>query len=282
MITRMISHYEILAPIGEGGMGVVYRALDTRLGRPVAVKLLRPDGVIDGERRKRFVQEARAASALNHPHIITIYDIGQAEGVDFMAMEYVAGPSLAYVIGHSRLTIGDALKYGVQIADALAAAHAAGILHRDLKPANIMLSAAGDKGAIKVLDFGLAKLTDPIDYTSVDERVTTGTARAAESLQTEEGVILGTAAYMSPEQAEGKPADARSDIFSFGTVLYEMITGRRAFRGGTKVSTLVDHRDKRTGAAEHDRSPDSRGISRNSFCAASGKIPSDGGSRWPI
>ena len=233
MITRTISHYEILAPIGEGGMGVVYRALDTRLGRPVAVKLLRPDGAIDPERRKRFVQEARAASALNHPHIITIYDIGQAEGIDFMAMEYVAGPSLASVIGHGRLSVGDALKSGVQIADALAAAHAAGILHRDLKPANIMLSAAGDKGAIKVLDFGLAKLTNPIDYTPVDERVTTGTTRVAEDLQTEEGVVLGTAAYMSPEQAEGKPADARSDVFSFGAVLYEMITGRRAFSGGT-------------------------------------------------
>jgi serine/threonine protein kinase/Tol biopolymer transport system component len=230
MITRTIGHYEILAPIGEGGMGVVYRALDTRLGRPVAVKLLHPDGAIDGERRKRFVQEARAASALNHPHIITIYDI---------AMEYIAGPSLAHVIGQSRLSIGDALKYGVQIADALAAAHAAGILHRDLKPANIMLSMAGDKGSIKVLDFGLAKLTEPVGCTPIDERVTTGTARTAERLQTEEGTILGTAAYMSPEQAEGKPADARSDVFSFGTVLYEMITGRRAFSGATRMSTLA-------------------------------------------
>ena len=240
MITRTISHYEILAPIGEGGMGVVYRALDARLGRPVAVKLLRPDGVIDGERRKRFVQEARAASALNHPHIITIYDIGQAEGTDFIAMEYVAGPSLAHTIGQGRLSIGDTLKYGVQIADALAAAHAAGILHRDLKPANIMLSAAGGKGSIKVLDFGLAKLTDPIDCIPVDERGSTGTACAAERLQTEEGTILGTTAYMSPEQAEGKPADARSDVFSFGTVLYEMITGRRAFGGATKMSTVAD------------------------------------------
>ena len=157
MITKTISHYEILAPIGEGGMGVVYRALDTRLGRPVAVKLLRRDGAINGESRKRFVQEARAASALNHPHIITIYDIGQDQGVDFIAMEYVAGPSLAHLIGQGRLRIRDGLKYAVQIADALATAHAAGILHRDLKPANIMVS---DKGSIKVLDFGLAKLTE--------------------------------------------------------------------------------------------------------------------------
>jgi serine/threonine protein kinase len=176
MITKTISHYEILAPIGEGGMGVVYRALDTRLGRPVAVKLLRPDGAIDGESRKRFVQEARAASALNHPHIVTIYEIGQDQGVDFIAMEYVSGPSLAHLIGQSRLTIEDGLKYAVQIADALAAAHAAGILHRDLKPANIMLSMVSDKGSIKVLDFGLAKLTESVDFKPIDERVTTGTA----------------------------------------------------------------------------------------------------------
>ncbi len=236
MITKTISHYEILAPIGEGGMGVVYRAVDTRLGRPVAVKLLRPDGAIHGESRKRFIQEARAASALNHPHIITIYDIGQAEGADFIAMEYVAGSSLAQVIEQSRLSIADGLKYAMQIADALAAAHAAGILHRDLKPANIMVT---NTGSIKVLDFGLAKLTDSVDFEPLDERVTTDTARDEDRLQTEEGTILGTAAYMSPEQAEGRPADARSDVFSFGAVLYEMMTGRRAFRGATKMSTLT-------------------------------------------
>ena len=239
MITKTISHYEILEPLGEGGMGVVYRALDTRLGRPVAIKLLSPDGAIDGERRKRFVQEARAASALNHPHIITIYDIGQAEGVDFIAMEYVAGPSLAQAIAQSRLTVADALTCAVQIADALAAAHAAGILHRDLKPANIMLSTAGDKRSIKVLDFGLAKLTESADFRPIDERVSTASARADERLQTEDGTVLGTAAYMSPEQAEGKPADARSDVFSFGAVFYEMLTGRRAFSGATRMSTLA-------------------------------------------
>jgi eukaryotic-like serine/threonine-protein kinase len=236
MTTKTISHYEILAPIGEGGMGVVYRALDTRLGRPVAVKLLRHDGVITSESRKRFVQEARAASALNHPHIITIYEIGQDQDVDFIAMEYLAGQSLAHLIGHSGLRLREGLKYAVQIADALAAAHAAGILHRDLKPANIMVS---DKGLVKVLDFGLAKLTEPVDFQRADERVTTGTAPAEGQLQTEEGRILGTAPYMSPEQAEGKPTDARSDVFSFGAVLYEMITGRRAFSGTTKMSALA-------------------------------------------
>jgi eukaryotic-like serine/threonine-protein kinase len=236
MTTKTLSHYDILAPIGEGGMGIVYRAVDTRLGRPVAVKLLRHDGAISEESRKRFVHEARAASALNHPHIITIYDIGQDQGVDFIAMEYVTGPSLAQVIGRNRLRIGDGLKYAVQIADALAAAHAAGILHRDLKPANIMIS---DRGSIKVLDFGLAKLTESVNFDPLDERVTTDGTRAAASPQTEEGTILGTAAYMSPEQAEGKPADARSDVFSFGAVLYEMITGRRAFSGASKMSTLT-------------------------------------------
>ena len=151
-------------------------------------------------------------------------------------MEYVAGSSLAQVIGQGRLSIADGLKYAMQIADALAAAHAAGILHRDLKPANIMVT---DTGSIKVLDFGLAKLTDAVDFEPLDERATTDTARAEERLQTEEGTILGTAAYMSPEQAEGRPADARSDVFSFGAVLYEMITGRRAFSGATKMSTLA-------------------------------------------
>lgn len=189
MIPKTISHYEIVELLGEGGMGTVYRAVDTRLGRPVAIKLLRGEAAVSGESKKRFVREARAASALNHPHIITIYDIGQDGGVDFIAMEYVAGLSLAHMIGRTVLKIGDALKYAVQIADALAAAHAAGIAHRDLKPANIMVS---DKGSIKVLDFGLAKLIESVRCEPIDEHVTTETVEARGLPQTEEGTILGT------------------------------------------------------------------------------------------
>jgi serine/threonine protein kinase/Tol biopolymer transport system component len=235
MIPRVLSHYELLSPIGEGGMGVVYRAVDTRLGRPVAVKLLRPDGAISSESRKRFIHEARAASALNHPHIITIYDVGRDGDADFIAMEYVAGLSLAQQIGQKQLSVADGVRYGIQIADALAAAHAAGILHRDLKPANIMVT---ESGAIKVLDCGLAKLTEPVAFESSGEQSAATTTSAERLVTTAEGTILGTAAYMSPEQAEGKPADKRSDIFSFGAVLYEMITGRRAFDGTSKMSTL--------------------------------------------
>ena len=237
MVSKTIAHYELLAPIGEGGMSVVYRAVDTRLGRPVAVKLLRHDGVIDGERRKRFVQEARAASALNHPHIITIYDIGQDAGVDFIAMEYIAGPSLAALMGRHRLTLDDALKYAVHVADGLSAAHAAGILHRDLKPGNIMIS---DKDVAKVLDFGIAKLTESAaELTPMDDGGITDSVPPRHDLETAEGTILGTAAYMSPEQAQGKPADRRSDVFSFGVVLYELVTGRRAFTGDSRMSTLA-------------------------------------------
>jgi eukaryotic-like serine/threonine-protein kinase len=236
MPPKTLSHYEIQEPIGEGGMGVVYRAVDTRLGRPVAVKLLRADGAVSVESRKRFMHEARAASALNHPHIITIYDIGEEHGLDFIAMEYVAGTSLAQTIAQGRPSVDDCLQLAIQIADALAAAHAAGIVHRDLKPANIMVT---DKGSVKVLDFGLAKLVEPADGNSMDQPITTGTSPSDSHPQTQEGTILGTAAYMSPEQAEGKTADARSDVFSFGAVLYELITGRRAFTGSTKVVTLA-------------------------------------------
>ena len=228
MIGQTLGHYRIDDKLGEGGMGVVYKARDTHLDRPVAIKVLPPERVADPERKRRFVQEAKAASALNHPNIVHIYDIDTASGVDFIAMEYVEGKTLNDVIGRKGLKLGESLTYAVQIADALAAAHAVGIVHRDIKPSNIMVS---EKGLVKVLDFGLAKL---VEQAEDDPSAPTQTMRP----RTEEGTIVGTAAYMSPEQAEGKKVDARSDIFSFGSVLYEMVTGQRAFRGENRISIL--------------------------------------------
>ncbi|MBI3473437.1 MAG: protein kinase [Candidatus Solibacter usitatus] len=228
MVGRTIAHYQIEEKLGEGGMGVVYKARDTHLDRIVAIKVIRPDAVANPERKRRFVQEAKTASALNQPNILHIYDIDSDAGIDFIAMEYVAGKTLDRLIGRKGLAPGDALRYAVQIAEALTKAHAAGIVHRDLKPANIMVT--GD-GLVKLLDFGLAKLTEPGE---VDELAPT------EGLKpySEEGTIIGTAAYMSPEQAQGMKVDARSDIFSFGAVLYEMVTGRRGFQGESKLATL--------------------------------------------
>ena len=232
MIGQMLGHYRIEAKLGEGGMGVVYRAFDTHLDRPVAIKILRADATASPERKRRFVQEAKSASALNHPNIVHIYDISSAGGTDFIAMEFVAGKTLNQLIGKSGLPLRDTLKYSIQIADALARAHSAGIVHRDLKPANIIVA---EDGHVKLLDFGLAKLTEA----SVDAEGATATINADEGPLTEEGSIVGTVAYMSPEQAEGKKVDGRSDIFSFGSVLYEMVTGRRAFAGANQVSTLA-------------------------------------------
>jgi len=228
MIGRAISHYQVLEKIGEGGMGIVYKARETHLDRFVALKFLPADKVADPERKRRFVQEAKAASALNHPNIIHIYDIDETAGLHFIAMEYVQGKTLAEGIGPKGLDLNTALKYAVQMADALAAAHRAGIVHRDLKPANVM---ADEHGLAKVLDFGLAKLTEaaPSDEEGPTQTLIT---------MTQEGAILGTVAYMSPEQVEGKKLDARSDIFSFGAVLYEMLTGQRAFRGDSSISIM--------------------------------------------
>ena len=228
MIGRRVAHYSIVEKLGEGGMGVVYKARDTHLDRFVAIKVLPPERVADVGRKARFIQEAKSASALNHPNIVTIYDIDEADGVHFIAMEHVAGKTLDQMIGRKGLALNDVLKYAIQIADALARAHEAGIVHRDLKPSNIMVD---EHGLVKVLDFGLAKLTETV---TTDEAAPTQTLRAT----TEEGTIVGTAAYMSPEQAEGKKVDARSDIFSFGALLYEMVTGRRAFRGDSKMAIL--------------------------------------------
>ena len=217
-------------------MGVVYRAFDTHLDRPVAIKILRADATTSPERRRRFQQEAKAASALNHPNIVHIYDIGSSGGMDYIAMEFVDGKTLDRLIGKSGLGLRDTLKYAIQVADALARAHAAGIVHRDLKPANIIV---GEDSRVKLLDFGLAKLMETTVGAALDSEAGTATITAREDVQTEEGTIVGTVAYMSPEQAEGKKVDARSDIFSFGTMLYEMASGRRPFEGANKISTLL-------------------------------------------
>jgi formylglycine-generating enzyme required for sulfatase activity/dienelactone hydrolase/predicted Ser/Thr protein kinase len=231
MIGRSISHYEVLEELGRGGMGILYRARDTRLERLVAIKVLHAEAVASADRRERFIREAKAASALNHPHIVTVYEVdrGSSNGIehDFIVMEHIDGDSLDKRLASGSLPLAEAIEYATQIAEALAAAHEAGIVHRDVKPANIMVTR---RGQVKLVDFGLAKLTEAL---SVD---TDAPTRAA-SPPTEHGAVLGTAAYMSPEQAEGRPVDRRTDIFSFGVVLYEMLTGRRAFQGDTQVTT---------------------------------------------
>ena len=227
-----IGTFEVLAPLGAGGMGEVYRARDPRLGREVAIKVLPAERLSDPTRRARFVQEARAASALNHPHIVTIHEIGSSDGIDFIVMEYVPGQTLDGLIPKSGMPLREAVRVAIPIADALAAAHARGIVHRDLKPANVVVTR---EGVVKVLDFGLAKLiSDDTD----DTGETQATVSASGPL-TRPGAITGTAGYMSPEQATGGKADARSDIFSFGAVLYETVTGRRAFAGKTVSETMT-------------------------------------------
>ncbi|MCP5116282.1 MAG: serine/threonine protein kinase, partial [bacterium] len=221
MVGTRIAHFKILEKLGEGGMGVVYKARDTHLDRLVAIKVLPPEKVASPERKRRFVQEAKSASALNRPNIITVHDISSENGIDFIVMEYVAGKTLDELIPRNGMRLGDVLRYSVQIADALAKAHSASIVHRDLKPGNIMVS---EDGLVKVLDFGLAKLTEP--ETAGAEGPTQTIKAPSSGPHTEEGTILGTVSYMSPEQAEGRKVDARSDIFSTGSVLYEMITGR--------------------------------------------------------
>jgi formylglycine-generating enzyme required for sulfatase activity/predicted esterase len=224
-----LSHYTIVAKIGEGGMGAVYRAVDSRLNRTVAIKVLPSYASADPDRRRRFVQEAQSASALNHPNIVSIHDIDCVDGIDFIAMEYVDGAALGDAIAGAPLSIDTVVDYAVQMAAALAAAHDAGIVHRDIKPGNTLVSRSG---LVKVVDFGLAKLihTDaPSPYAA------TQTATPASA----SGLIIGTAAYMSPEQAEGLPVDARTDVFSFGAVLYEMLTGTRAFQGRSPMSVMA-------------------------------------------
>ena len=226
MVGRTVAHYKVVERIGSGGMGIVYKAEDLRLGRPVALKFLPPEMSTSPTAVERFQREARTASALNHPNICTIYAIDEFEGQRFLAMELLEGQPLNEVINGKPMATGFLLDLGIQIADALDAAHSQGILHRDIKPANIFVTR---KNRVKVLDFGLAKLA-LMSRGDSDSNPT-----MAEVLLTTEGVALGTVAYMSPEQAKGETLDARSDIFSYGIVLYEMATGQQAFPGRTSA-----------------------------------------------
>ncbi len=228
MIGRRLSHYEVVADLGAGGMGVVYRAHDTRLNRDVAIKVLPNDKVISDNARGRFKREALAASALNHPNIITIYEVNSDGDTDFIVMEYVRGSTLLHLLRQRKLTIEEALGYCGQIADAVSKAHAAGIIHRDLKPGNIMVT---EDGLVKVLDFGLAK----IDYDSGDSSASGITQSFT---LTQPGMVTGTVAYMSPEQARGEKVDARSDIFSFGIVMFEALSGQLPFNGPNSIALL--------------------------------------------
>src|SRR2546428_2804124 len=213
--------YEVLAPIGTGGMGEVWRGRDTRLDRSVAIKILPVEFAEDAQFKLRFAREAKTISQLNHPHICTLYDVGE----NYLVMELLEGESLADRIAKGPLPLEQVLRYGVQIADALDKAHRSGIIHRDLKPGNIMITKSG----AKLLDFGLAKSvgTAPLAGTTVHKPLTA------------EGILVGTFQYMAPEQLEGEEADARTDIFAFGAVLYEMATGKRAFEGKTKTSLIA-------------------------------------------
>ena len=226
--------YTILGPLGRGGMGEVYRARDTRLGREVALKVIREDSADDPGRASRFEQEARAASSLNHPNIVVIYEIGdaplpgRAHPLRYLAMELLEGKPLSSFLTGEPIPLRRALDWASQLADGLARAHESGIVHRDLKPSNILVTA---EGRVKILDFGLAKLREPLD------RDTESPTAAGEAL-TSPGTVVGTAGYMSPEQTRGEVAEAASDQFSLGCILYEMLTGRLAFQGSSPVETL--------------------------------------------
>jgi predicted Ser/Thr protein kinase len=230
LIGKTLKNYTVEELLGKGGMGVVYRARDTRLGRSVALKVLKPEVLQDSDRRRRFIQEARAASAVNHPAIAQIYDIEESDDTTFITMEYVDGSTVRKLVERQELDLGSALEVGIQVAEGLARAHEAGIIHRDIKSDNVMVTRDGHP---KILDFGLAKLMDSDTGSSES-----GASRMETVTRTQAGMILGTVNYMSPEQARGLPADRRSDVFSFGILLYEMASGVLPFKGASMLDTL--------------------------------------------
>ena len=225
-----LGHYEIVSAIGAGGMGEVYRARDARLGRDVAIKVLPQSAASDGERLRRFEQEARSIAALNHVNIMSIFDVGEADHTAYLVSELLEGEPLRNKLQAGPMPQRRTVEYAVQIAEGLAAAHDKGIVHRDLKPENIFIS---KDGRVKILDFGLAKLTRAESTAAAaPDGLTVGTT------QTTPGMIVGTVGYMSPEQVRGQEVDARTDIFSLGAILYEMLSGERAFKGETSVETM--------------------------------------------
>ena len=265
MIGQSISHYKIIEKLGGGGMGVVYKAEDTKLGRFVALKFLPEEMSRDRTALERFMLEARAAAALSHPHICVIHEINEFEGRSYIAMEYLEGKSLKYEIAGRPMALDIIIDIAIQVADALAAAHAKGITHRDIKPSNIFIS---PNGQAKIVDFGLAKLTPEYRAASEEETMAaSATLDLADDL-TRSGTALGTVSYMSPEQALGETVDPRSDIFSMGAVLYEMVTGRRLSvatrRRRSSTSCSTSRRPRRPDWASQCRSSSSASCRRRS------------------
>jgi serine/threonine protein kinase len=226
--------YEIQSPLGAGGMGEVYRARDTRLDRIVAIKILPSHLSENAEARQRFEREARTISSLNHPNVCTLHDVGHQDGIDYLVMEYLEGETLADRLLKGPLPVEQVLKYATEICEGLEKAHRSGVVHRDLKPGNIMLTKTG----AKLMDFGLAK-TSVASPSATSGLTATLTTPVGSHPLTAQGTVVGTFQYMAPEQVEGKEADARSDVFALGAVLYEMVTGKRAFEGKTAASAMA-------------------------------------------